>query len=235
IILESITFPEPVIGLAIEPKTQKDMEKLSMGLAKLSEEDPTFRVEYDEETSQTIIRGMGELHLEVLIERLKREFHVEANKGAPQVSYKEALTQTIQHREKLKKQTGGSGLFADIEFELGPADPEFLESEDFKNGKVKLQFVNDIVGGSIPRELIPSIQKGFTAMMENGVLAGYNIDSMKVLIYDGSTRPVDSKPVAFELCAKEGFRAAAPKCNPHLLEPIINLEVATPEEYSASV
>jgi len=235
IILEAISFPDPVIGLAIEPKTQKDMEKLSIGLAKLSEEDPTFKVEYDDETNQTIIRGMGELHLEVLIERLKREFHVEANQGAPQVNYKEALTQTVDHREKLKKQTGGSGLFADMQFELGPADKEFLESDEFKSGKVKLQFVNDIVGGSIPRELIPPVQKGFTAMMENGVLAGYNIDSMKVRVYDGSTHPVDSKPIAFELCAKEGFRAAAPRCKPVLLEPIMKLEVTTPEEYTGPV
>lgn len=235
IILESINFPDPVIGLAIEPKTQKDMEKLSIGLSKLSEEDPSFKVEYDDETNQTIIRGMGELHLEVLIERLKREFKVEANQGAPQVSYKEALTRSVSHREKLKKQTGGSGLFADIEFELGPADQEFLESEDFLKGKTKLQFVNDIVGGSIPRELIPSVQKGFTAMMNNGVLAGYNIDSMKVRIYDGSTHQVDSKPIAFELCAKEGFRAAAPRCKPVILEPIMKLEVTTPDEYTGPV
>ncbi len=235
IILESITFPDPVIGLAIEPKTQKDMEKLSIGLAKLSEEDPTFKVEYDDETNQTIIRGMGELHLEVLIERLRREFDVDANQGAPQVNYKEALTQTIDHREKLKKQTGGSGLFADVQFELGPADKEFLESDEFKSGKVKLQFVNDIVGGSIPRELISPVQKGFTAMMENGILAGYTIDSMKVRVYDGSTHAVDSKPIAFELCAKEGFRAAAPRCKPVLLEPIMKLEVTTPEEYTGPV
>lgn len=235
IILEAITFPDPVIGLAIEPKTQKDMEKLSIGLAKLSEEDPTFRVEYDDETNQTIIRGMGELHLEVLIERLKREFHVEANQGAPQVSYKEALTETVDHREKLKKQTGGSGLFADMQFELGPADQEFLESDEFKSGKVKLQFVNDITGGSIPRELISPIQKGFTAMMETGILAGYTIDSMKVRVYDGSTHAVDSKPIAFELCAKEGFRDAAPRCKPVLLEPIMKLEVTTPDEYTGPV
>ncbi|MBY5959298.1 elongation factor G [Membranicola marinus] len=235
IILESITFPDPVIGLAIEPKTQKDMEKLSVGLAKLSEEDPTFRVEFDDETNQTIIRGMGELHLEVLIERLKREFNVEANQGAPQVSYKEALTKTVDHREKLKKQTGGSGLFADMQFELGPADQEFLDSDEFKSGKEKLQFVNDITGGSIPRELISPIQKGFLAMMETGILAGYNIDSMKVRVYDGSTHAVDSKPIAFELCAKEGFREAAPRCKPVLLEPIMKLEVTTPEEYTGPV
>ncbi len=235
IILESITFPDPVIGLAIEPKTQKDMEKLSIGLSKLSEEDPTFRVQYDDETNQTIIRGMGELHLEVLIERLKREFHVELNQGAPQVSYKEALTKTVDHREKLKKQTGGSGLFADMQFELGPADEEFLESEEFKSGKVRLQFVNDITGGSIPRELISPVQKGFTAMMDTGILAGYTIDSMKVRVYDGSTHAVDSKPIAFELCAKEGFREAAPRCKPVLLEPIMKLEVTTPEEYTGPV
>lgn len=235
IILESISFPDPVIGLAIEPKTQKDVDKLSIGLSKLAEEDPTFKVEYDDETNQTIIRGMGELHLEVLIERLRREFKVEANRGAPQVSYKEALTATVSHRERLKKQTGGAGLFADMEFEIGPADEEFLESEEFQNGKVKMQFVNDIVGGSIPRELIPSVVKGFNSMMENGILAGYSIDSMKVRVYDGSTHAVDSKPIAFELCAKEGFRAAAPKCKPVLLEPIMKLEVTTPDEYTGSV
>ena len=168
-------------------------------------------------------------------ERLKREFGVEANKGAPQVSYKEALTATVDHREKLKKQTGGSGLFADIQFELGPADEEFLESDEFKSGKVKLQFINDIRGGNIPRELIPPTQKGFLSMMDTGVLAGYTIDSMKVRVYDGSTHPVDSKPIAFELCAKEGFRAAASKCKPVLLEPIMKLEVTTPDEYTGPV
>ncbi len=235
IILESMTFPEPVIGLAVEPKTQKDLEKLSMALAKLAEEDPTFRVRYDEETNQTVISGMGELHLEIIIDRLRREFKVECNQGAPQVNYKEALVKSHAHRERLKKQTGGSGLFADMEFEIGPADPEFLESEDFKSGKKKLQFVNAIVGGSIPKEYMPSIQKGFEAMMENGILAGYSIDSMKVRVYDGSTHPVDSKPIAFELCAKEGFRAAAPKTNPVLLEPMMKLEVTSPDEYTGSV
>ncbi|WP_236980491.1 elongation factor G [Membranihabitans maritimus] len=235
IVLESISFPDPVIGLAVEPKTQKDMEKLSMGLAKLAEEDPTFKVEFDDETNQTIIRGMGELHLEIIIDRLRREFKVEANQGAPQVTYKEALTETVDHREKLKKQTGGSGLFADVQFELGPADQEFLDSDEFKTGKVKLQFVNDIVGGSIPRELIPSVEKGFKAMMDNGILAGYAIDSMKVRVYDGSTHPVDSKPIAFELAAKEGFRAAASKTKPVLLEPIMKLEITSPDEYTGSV
>ena len=235
IVLESMTFPEPVIGLAIEPKTQKDLEKLGMALAKLAEEDPTFRVRYDEDTNQTVISGMGELHLEIIADRLKREFKVEINQGAPQVNYKEALTQLVSHREKLKKQTGGSGLFADVEFELGPADQEFLDSEDFKDGKVRLQFVNDIVGGSIPRELLPSVQKGFEAMMDNGVLAGYSIDSMKVRVFDGSTHQVDSKPIAFELAAKEGFKAAASKAGPTLLEPIMKLEVTTPEEYTGNV
>jgi elongation factor G len=235
IILESMTFPEPVIGLAVEPKTQKDLEKLSMALAKLAEEDPTFRVRYDDETNQTVISGMGELHLEIIIDRLRREFKVECNQGAPQVNYKEALVKTHAHRERLKKQTGGSGLFADMEFEIGPADPEFLESEDFKSGKKKLQFENAIVGGSIPKEYMPSIQKGFEAMMDNGILAGYSIDSMKVRVYDGSTHPVDSKPIAFELCAKEGFRAAAPKTNPVLLEPMMKLEVTSPDEYTGSV
>jgi len=235
IVLESISFPDPVIGLAIEPKTQKDMDRLGMGLAKLAEEDPTFKVEYDDETSQTIIRGMGELHLEIIIERLRREFKVEANQGAPQVNYKEALTTTVTHRERLRRQTGGAGLFADMEFDIGPADEEFLESDDFKTGRVKMQFVNDIVGGSIPRELIPSVEKGFLSMMESGVLAGYSIDSMKVRVFDGSTHPVDSKPIAFELAAKDGFRAAAPKCNPVLLEPIMKLEVTTPEEYTGAV
>ncbi|MCB0657745.1 MAG: elongation factor G [Saprospiraceae bacterium] len=235
IILESMSFPEPVIGVAIEPKTQKDLDKLGMALAKLAEEDPTFRVRYDEDTNQTVISGMGELHLEIIVDRLRREFKVECNQGAPQVNYKEALSVPVQHRERLKKQTGGSGLFADIAFEIGPADQEFLDSEEFKAGKVKLQFVNNIVGGSIPRELIPSVVKGFTACMDNGPLAGYALDSMKVRIYDGSTHPVDSKPIAFELCAKEGYRAAASKTNPMILEPIMKLEVVCPEEYTGSV
>ena len=235
IILENITFPDPVIGLAVEPKTQKDLEKLGMGLAKLAEEDPTFRVRYDDETNQTIISGMGELHLEIIVDRLRREFKVEINQGAPQVNYKEALTKTVSHREKLKKQTGGSGLFADMEFELGPADEEFLESDEFKSGKLRMQFVNGIVGGSIPRELLPAVQKGFNEMMDNGVLAGFNIDSMKVRVYDGSTHPVDSKPIAFELCAKEGFKVAARAAGPVLLEPIMKLEVTTPDEYTGNV
>ncbi|MBK8602987.1 MAG: elongation factor G [Saprospiraceae bacterium] len=235
IILESMTFPEPVIGLAIEPKTTKDLEKLGMALAKLAEEDPTFRVKYDEDTAQTIISGMGELHLEIIVDRLRREFKVEVNQGAPQVNYKEALTKMVNHREKLKKQSGGSGLFADMEFELGPADPEFLESEDFKNGKTKLQFIWGIVGGSIDKNYIKPITDGFNQMMGNGILAGYNIDSMKVRVHDGSMHSVDSKPIAFELAAKEGFREAAKKAGAVLLEPIMKLEVTTPDEYTGSV
>ncbi len=235
LVLESMVFPDPVIGVAIEPKTQKDIDKLGMALAKLSEEDPTFRVRYDEDTNQTIISGMGELHLEIIIDRLKREFKVECNQGAPQVTYKEALTATVDHNERLKKQSGGSGLFAQMSFELGPADEDFLESDDFKAGKTKLQFENKIVGGKIPKEFFPSIVKGFNAMMNNGILAGYGIDSMKVKLYDGATHNVDSKPIAFELCAKEGFKAAAKSAKPVLLEPIMALEVVTPEEYVGSV
>jgi len=235
IILESMIFPEPVIGLAIEPKTQKDLEKLGMALAKLAEEDPTFRVQYDENTGQTIISGMGELHLEIIVDRLRREFKVEVNQGAPQVNYKEALTTSVRHRERLKKQSGGSGLFADMEFELGPADETFLESDDFKSGKKKLQFEWKIVGGAIDKNYMKPITDGFTAMMGNGILAGYNIDSMKVSVFDGSMHSVDSKPIAFELCAKEGFRAAAKNAKPVLLEPIMKLEVTTPEEYTGGV
>jgi len=235
IVLESMVFPDPVIGLAIEPKTQKDLDRLGMALNKLGEEDPTFRVRYDEETNQTIISGMGELHLEIIIDRLRREFKVEVNEGAPQVNYKEALTASVQHTERLKKQSGGSGLFAQMSFELGPADEAFLQSEDFKSGKTKMQFVNDIFGGSIPKEYFASIVKGFTSMMDNGILAGYNIDSMKVRIFDGQTHAVDSKPLAFELCAKEGFKEAAKLCGPVLLEPIMKIEIVSPDEYVGSV
>ncbi len=235
IILESMVFPEPVIGLAIEPKTQKDLDKLGMALNKLAEEDPTFRVKYDDETNQTVISGMGELHLEIIVDRLRREFKVECNQGAPQVNYKESLTKMVEHRERLKKQSGGSGLFADMEFELGPADPEFLESDEFKSGKKKLQFVWSIVGGAIDKNYQKPIADGFTQMMSSGVLAGYNIDSMKVRVTDGGMHAVDSKPIAFELCAKEGFREAAPKCKPQIMEPIMKLEVITPEEYVGPV
>jgi elongation factor G len=235
IILESMNFPEPVIGLAIEPKTQKDMDKMGMALNKLSEEDPTFRVAYNEETNQTVISGMGELHLEILIDRMRREYGVEVNQGAPQVNYKEALTISTTHRERLKKQSGGSGLFADMEFELGPADEEFLQSDDFKSGKKKLQFIWAIVGGSIDKNYVKPVTDGFTSMMNNGILAGFPIESMKVRVFDGGMHAVDSKPIAFELCAKEGFREAAPKAGPTLMEPIMKLEVITPEEYVGSV
>ena len=235
IVLESMTFPEPVIGVAIEPKSQKDLDKLGMALAKLAEEDPTFKVKYDEETNQTVIRGMGELHLEIIVDRLRREFKVECNQGAPQVNYKEALTTTVTHRERLKKQSGGSGLFADMQFELGPADEEFLESEEFQNGKEKLQFEWAIVGGAIDKNYQKPIKDGFLSCMDNGILAGYNIESMKVRVFDGSMHAVDSKPIAFELCAKEGFRAAAPQTQPKIMEPIMKLEVTTPEEFVGAV
>ncbi|MBV6425706.1 MAG: Elongation factor G [Haliscomenobacter sp.] len=235
IVLESMVFPEPVIAIAVEPKSQKDLDKLGMALAKLAEEDPTFRVRFDEDTNQTVISGMGELHLEIIVDRLRREFKVECNQGAPQVNYKEALTATVTHRERLKKQTGGSGLFADMEFELGPADEEFLNSDDFKSGKTKLQFIWGIVGGAIDKNYMKPIQDGFKAMMDNGVLAGFGMDSMRVRVYDGGMHAVDSKPIAFELCAKEGFRAAAPKTKPVILEPIMKLEVVTPEDYVGSV
>jgi elongation factor G len=235
IVLESMTFPDPVIGIAVEPKSQKDMDKLGMALHKLAEEDPTFKVRVDHDTNQTIISGMGELHLEIIVDRLKREFKVECNQGQPQVTYKEALTKTVTHRERLKKQSGGSGLFADMEFDLGPADEEFLATDEFISGKTKLQFVWDIVGGKIDKNYMKPIKDGFTAMMANGILAGYNIESMKVRVFDGSMHAVDSKPIAFELCAKEGFRAAASGCKPTLMEPIMKLEVVTPEEYTGPV
>jgi elongation factor G len=235
IILESMVFPEPVIGIAIEPKTQKDLDRLGMSLAKLAEEDPTFRVAYNEETNQTVISGMGELHLEIIVDRLRREYKVECNQGAPQVNYKEALTQMTTHRERLKKQSGGSGLFADMEFDLGPADEAFLQSEDFKSGKKKLQFVWDVFGGAIDKNYVKPITDGFTAMMGNGILAGYNIESMKVRVFDGGMHAVDSKPIAFELCAKEGFREAAVKCKPVIMEPIMKIEIITPDDYVGSV
>lgn len=235
ILLEAMNFPEPVISIAIEPKTEKDQDKLGMSLAKLAEEDPTFRVFTDENTGQTIISGMGELHLEIIVDRLRREFGVECNQGAPQVNYKETLTKTVKHRERLKKQTGGSGLFADMEFEIGPADEEFLTSDEYKNGKTRMQFVWDVFGGAIDKAYIQPITKGFESMMNQGILAGYNIENMKIRVYDGSMHAVDSKPQAFELCAKDGFRAAASKTGPQLMEPVMKLEVITPEEYVGPV
>jgi elongation factor G len=225
IVLEAMTFPEPVIGLAIEPKTQADIDKLGMALSKLAEEDPTFKVRYDEETAQTVISGMGELHLEIIVDRLRREFKVECNQGAPQVAYKEHITKTITHRETYKKQSGGRGKFADIQFEIGPAD----------EGKEGLQFVNDIFGGSIPREFVPAVEKGFKEAMNTGVLAGYNLDSLKVRLFDGSYHDVDSDTASFEICARLAFRRSAINAGPQLLEPIMKVEVITPEEYTGEV
>lgn len=230
IVLESMTFPDPVISIAVEPKTQADVDKMSMAIAKLVEEDPTLRVATDEDTGQTTLSGMGELHLDIIIDRLKREFKVEINQGAPQVAYKEALTQTIEHREVLKKQTGGRGKFADIQFEIGPADEDFL-----KEDKGNMQFVNDIFGGAIPREFVPAIQKGFTTAMTTGVLAGYPMQSMKIRVFDGSFHAVDSDSMSFELCAKAGYREAARKAKPVLLEPIMKVEVLTPDQYMGDV
>lgn len=227
IVLESMTFPEPVIGLAIEPKTQADVDKLGIALGKLAEEDPTFRVQTDEETGQTVISGMGELHLDILIDRLKREFKVEVNQGAPQVAYKEAITAEAAHREVYKKQTGGRGKFADIQVVISPID------KDYEKGG--LQFVNEIVGGAIPREFIPSVQKGFEAAMVNGVLAGFPVTDMKVRLVDGSFHAVDSDALSFEIAARTAFREALPKCRPVLMEPIMKIEVLTPEENMGDV
>ncbi len=228
VVLESMVFPEPVIGYAIEPKKQVDVDKLGMAISKLVEEDPTLRVHTDQETGQTILRGMGELHLEIIIDRLRREFKVEINQGAPQVAYKEALTKSVEHKEVYKKQTGGRGKFADIVFEMGPRD-------DISDGKEGLEFVNDIVGGVIPREFIPAIQKGFEQSMTNGPLAGYQIDNMKVRLFHGSFHDVDSDSLSFELAARVGFREAAKKCAPQLLEPIMSVEVLSPDEFTGSV
>ncbi|WP_207428177.1 elongation factor G [Pedobacter sp. SYSU D00535] len=225
IVLESMQFPEPVIGLAIEPKTQADMDKLGLALGKLAEEDPTFVVKTDEDTGQTVISGMGELHLDIIMDRLKREFKVEVNQGAPQVAYKEAITGTVQHRETYKKQTGGRGKFADIQVIISPVD----------EGKTGLQFVNEIVGGAIPREYIPSVEKGFAASMSNGVLAGYPVTDMKVRLIDGSFHAVDSDSLSFEIAARSAFREALPKCKPVLMEPIMKIEVLTPEENMGDV
>ncbi|WP_052180889.1 elongation factor G [Alistipes sp. ZOR0009] len=225
IVLESMSFPEPVIGLAIEPKTQKDLDKLGVALNKLSEEDPTFTVRTDEESGQTVISGMGELHLEIIVDRLRREFNVEINQGAPQVNYKEAITGTVQHREVFKKQTGGRGKFADIIVEIGPAD----------EGHVGLQFIDVVKGGNIPKEYIPSIQKGFASAMANGCLAGYTVESLKVTVKDGSFHPVDSDALSFEICARNAFRQASPKARPVILEPIMSVEVVTPEESMGDV
>jgi len=225
IVLENIKFPDPVISIAIEAKTQADVDKLGASLAKLAEEDPTFKVRVDEETSQTIISGMGELHLEIIVDRLRREFKVDCNQGAPQVAYKETITKTIEHRELFKKQSGGRGKFADIYIEIGPVD----------EGQKGLQFVNEIFGGAIPREFIPAVQKGFTNAMMNGVLAGFQVENLKVRLFDGSYHNVDSDAMSFEICAKYAFRHACLKAKPVLLEPIMKLEIVTPEDYTGDV
>jgi elongation factor G len=231
IVLEAMNFPEPVIGLAVEPKTQADMEKLGMALGKLAEEDPTFRVKTDEDTGQTIISGMGELHLEIIVDRLRREFKVECNQGAPEVSYKEAITGTVTHREVYKKQTGGRGKFADMVVTVSPVDADF----DITTKAGGLQFVNQITGGNIPREFIPAIEKGFRSAMVNGVLAGYQLDSLKVVLTDGSFHAVDSDALSFEIAAKLAYKEACSKAKPILLEPIMKVEVVTPDEYMGDV
>ena len=225
ITLESMEFPDPVIGIAVEPKTQNDLDKLGIALGKLAEEDPTFTVKSDAETGQTVISGMGELHLDIIVDRLRREFGVEINQGAPQVNYKEAITTTVQHREVFKKQTGGRGKFADIIVEIGPAD----------EGVNGLQFDNQVKGGNIPKEFIPSIQKGFESAMANGPLAGFEVQSLKVTVLDGSYHPVDSDQLSFEMAGRMAFRHAARKAKPVLLEPIMSLEVVTPEDYMGDI
>ncbi len=229
IVLEAMNFPEPVISIAIEPKTQADLDKLGVSLNKLAEEDPTFRIRTDEDSGQTIISGMGELHLDIIMDRLRREFKVEVNQGPPQVAYKEALNATVEHREVYKKQTGGRGKFADIRFRVGPVDAEWDVSKD------QLQFENEIKGGNIPREFIPAVEKGFRASMINGVLAGYPINSMKIVLTDGSYHDVDSDALSFEICARTAFREALPKAKPVLLEPIMKVEVITPEQNMGDV
>ena len=226
ITLESMEFPDPVIGIAVEPKTQKDLDKLGMGLAKLAEEDPTFRVQTNEETGQTVISGMGELHLDIIIDRLKREFKVECNQGKPQVSYKEAITKPVELREVYKKQSGGRGKFADIIVRIEPADEDFDGS---------LQFIDEVKGGNVPKEFIPSVQKGFEKAMKNGVLAGYALDKLKVTLIDGSYHPVDSDQLSFEIAALQAFKNASEKAGPVLMEPIMKMEVVTPEESMGDV
>ena len=227
IVLESMEFPDPVIGIAVEPKTQKDLDKLSTGLSKLAEEDPTFTVKTDEQSGQTIISGMGELHLDIIIDRLKREFKVEINQGKPQVNYKEAITKTVNLREVYKKQSGGRGKFADIIVNVGPVD------EDFKEGG--LQFVNKVTGGNIPKEFIPSVQKGFENAMKSGVLGGFPLDSLKVELLDGSFHPVDSDQLSFEIAALQAYKNACAQAGPVLMEPMMKLDVITPEENMGDV
>ncbi|MCR5820246.1 MAG: elongation factor G [Bacteroidaceae bacterium] len=227
IVLESMDFPDPVIGIAVEPKTQKDLDKLSNGLAKLAEEDPTFTVHTDEQSGQTVISGMGELHLDIIIDRLKREFKVECNQGKPQVNYKEAITRQVNLREVYKKQSGGRGKFADIIVNVGPID------EDFEG--TGLQFINSVTGGNIPKEFIPAVQKGFENAMKNGILGGFPMDSLKVELVDGSFHPVDSDQLSFEICALQAYKNACAQAKPVLMEPIMKLEVVTPEENMGDV
>jgi elongation factor G len=225
IVLESMVFPDPVIGIAVEPKTKADQDKMGNALAKLAEEDPTFQVKTDEASGQTIISGMGELHLDILVDRMRREFKVEVNQGQPQVEYKENLTRVAQHREVYKKQSGGKGKFADIVFELGPAD----------EGKIGLEFINEIKGGNVPREFVPAIEKGFKAAMKNGPLAGFEVEGIKVILKDGSFHAVDSDALSFEMAAKLGFKEAGRAAKPVIMEPIMKLEVVTPEEYMGNI
>jgi len=237
ILLEKITFPEPVIKLAVEPKSKADAEKLTTGLIKLAEEDPTFQVKTDEETGQTTIAGMGELHLEIIVDRLKREFKVEANVGQPQVSYRETISTPVTHREVYKKQTGGRGKFADMEFEIGPIEHFEEYADDDKKVTVSegFKFVNEIVGGNIPREFIPSVEKGFREAMKGGIQANYPVQNIGVRLYDGSYHDVDSDAFSFELCAKIAFRQSARKAKPKILEPVMKVEVITPEEHMGDV
>jgi elongation factor G len=225
IVLESMVFPDPVIGIAVEPKTKADQDKMGNALAKLAEEDPTFTVRTDEASGQTIISGMGELHLDIIVDRMKREFKVEVNQGQPQVEYKENLTKVAQHREVYKKQSGGKGKFADIVFELGPAE----------EGKIGLEFINEIKGGNVPREFVPAIEKGFKAAMKNGPLAGFEVEGIKVVLKDGSFHAVDSDALSFEMAAKLGFKEAGRAAKPVIMEPIMKLEVVTPEEYMGNI
>nr|MDA3853692.1 elongation factor G [Bacteroidales bacterium] len=226
IVLESMTFPDTVISVSIEPKTQKDLDKLGNGLAKLSEEDPTFKVKTDEDSGQTIISGMGELHLDIIVDRLRREFKVECNQGRPQVAYKEAITKEVELREVFKKQSGGRGKFADMIVQVGPVDEDFTE---------KLQFIDKVKGGHIPKEFIPSIEKGFDTAMSNGILAGFTLDQLKVTVLDGSFHPVDSDLLSFEICARQAFKSACKQAGPVLMEPIMKIECVTPEEYMGDI
>ena len=235
IVLGDLHIPKPVIGVAIEVKRTKDLDKLGIALHQLTEEDPTFKVEFNHETGQTIMRGMGELHLEIIVLRLRDDFGIELNTGQPEVTYREVITQTVRHRERLKKFTGGPGLFAEIEVEMGPADASFLAGSGYLNDDKRLQFVDEITGGVIPKEYIPSIEKGFVAMMNTGILKGYPMQHLKVRLLDGKTHSNESKPLAFELVAKEAFKNAAVLAAPQILEPVMSVQVTTPEDYLGNI